>query len=156
MRASCVRGRRSIAKTTRTPRTMASPIAVVAITFPRSDLPSLMINSQDSHISHIVKVPAQPIASMTTKGMGSSSSIPRALKIARAASANARPTSAQTIQDGKYEPRIRSEEHTSELQSPQNLVCRPLLEKKLKYTDTSWLDCWKSRGHATTLTHTDQ
>src|SRR5256885_4014273 len=26
--------------------------------------------------------------------------------------------------------RIRSEEHTSELQSPCNLVCRPLLEKK--------------------------
>src|SRR2546426_8152308 len=27
-------------------------------------------------------------------------------------------------------PRIRSEEHTSELQSPCNLVCRLLLEKK--------------------------
>src|SRR5256885_9569113 len=31
--------------------------------------------------------------------------------------------------------RIRSEEHTSELQSPCNLVCRLLLEKK-KYTQT--------------------
>jgi hypothetical protein len=31
------------------------------------------------------------------------------LKIARAASARARPTSAQTIQDGKYEPRILRE-----------------------------------------------
>src|SRR5256885_9354656 len=28
---------------------------------------------------------------------------------------------------------IRSEEHTSELQSPCNLVCRLLLEKKKKY-----------------------
>src|SRR5205807_3267980 len=28
------------------------------------------------------------------------------------------------------EPQIRSEEHTSELQSPCNLVCRLLLEKK--------------------------
>src|SRR6202522_4764578 len=28
---------------------------------------------------------------------------------------------------------FRSEEHTSELQSPQNLVCRLLLEKKLRY-----------------------
>src|SRR5712672_3093841 len=46
---------------------------------------------------------------MTTKGTGSSSSIPKALKIARAASANARPTSAQTIQDGKYDPRILRE-----------------------------------------------
>src|SRR5690606_41112873 len=29
---------------------------------------------------------------------------------------------------------IRSEEHTSELQSRENLVCRLLLEKKKKYT----------------------
>src|SRR5258708_17719066 len=29
--------------------------------------------------------------------------------------------------------RIRSEEHTSELQSPDHLVCRLLLEKKKKY-----------------------
>src|SRR2546426_7269316 len=29
----------------------------------------------------------------------------------------------------------RSEEHTSELQSPCNLVCRLLLEKKKKYCD---------------------
>src|SRR5437762_9114132 len=28
---------------------------------------------------------------------------------------------------------LRSEEHTSELQSPMNLVCRLLLEKKKKY-----------------------
>src|SRR2546426_12235204 len=31
-------------------------------------------------------------------------------------------------------PRPRSEEHTSELQSPCNLVCRLLLEKKKKKT----------------------
>src|SRR2546430_13258119 len=31
-------------------------------------------------------------------------------------------------------PRIRSEEHTSELQSQSNLVCRLLLEKKTKRT----------------------
>src|SRR6266853_6257673 len=30
-------------------------------------------------------------------------------------------------------PPARSEEHTSELQSPSNLVCRLLLEKKKKY-----------------------
>src|SRR5256885_9226394 len=35
------------------------------------------------------------------------------------------------------EPKWRSEEHTSELQSPCNLVCRLLLEKKKKYPDTS-------------------
>src|SRR5256885_10993625 len=32
--------------------------------------------------------------------------------------------------------RYRSEEHTSELQSPCNLVCRLLLEKKKKYEYT--------------------
>src|SRR5256885_4140955 len=31
---------------------------------------------------------------------------------------------------------MRSEEHTSELQSPCNLVCRLLLEKKQAYTNT--------------------
>src|SRR3989454_9352836 len=32
----------------------------------------------------------------------------------------------------RYDSSIRSEEHTSELQSPCNLVCRLLLEKKKK------------------------
>src|SRR2546426_7025203 len=32
---------------------------------------------------------------------------------------------------------VRSEEHTSELQSPCNLVCRLLLEKKKKRSQTS-------------------
>src|SRR5256885_10110856 len=31
----------------------------------------------------------------------------------------------------------RSEEHTSELQSPCNIVCRLLLEKKINKTDTT-------------------
>src|SRR5258708_27432801 len=33
-------------------------------------------------------------------------------------------------QDGEVELGLRSEEHTSELQSPDHLVCRLLLEKK--------------------------
>src|SRR2546426_1572004 len=33
---------------------------------------------------------------------------------------------------------FRSEEHTSELQSPCNLVCRLLLEKKKKKISTVW------------------
>src|SRR5256885_12605056 len=33
---------------------------------------------------------------------------------------------------------LRSEEHTSELQSPCNLVCRLLLEKKKKYDATCY------------------
>src|SRR5258706_3248532 len=38
---------------------------------------------------------------------------------------------------GFYKIRLRSEEHTSELQSLTNLVCRLLLEKKIKYI----IDC---------------
>src|SRR5438552_14590871 len=34
---------------------------------------------------------------------------------------------------------LRSEEHTSELQSPDHLVCRLLLEKKKKYKKTTKL-----------------
>src|SRR5690242_21015326 len=43
--------------------------------------------------------------------------------------------------------RSRSEEHTSELQSHVNLVCRLLLEKKKKYTyvDFSVKDRWTGR-----------
>src|SRR5437763_8421272 len=36
------------------------------------------------------------------------------------------------------EVRERSEEHTSELQSPMYLVCRLLLEKKTLYSDPTW------------------
>src|SRR5256885_9620429 len=35
------------------------------------------------------------------------------------------------------DPQMRSEEHTSELQSPCNLVCRLLLEKKKRITEFS-------------------
>src|SRR2546430_6684177 len=38
---------------------------------------------------------------------------------------------------GGRQVRVRSEEHTSELQSQSNLVCRLLLEKKKKKTPTS-------------------
>src|SRR2546426_2741734 len=37
------------------------------------------------------------------------------------------------LQDSRPESFQRSEEHTSELQSPCNLVCRLLLEKKKKH-----------------------
>src|SRR2546430_13630639 len=39
--------------------------------------------------------------------------------------------------DGTHAHRPRSEEHTSELQSQSNLVCRLLLEKKKKETQTT-------------------
>src|SRR5256885_3144943 len=40
----------------------------------------------------------------------------------------------------------RSEEHTSELQSPCNLVCRLLLEKKKKLKHASRIGCSQSPG----------
>src|SRR2546430_12181103 len=41
-------------------------------------------------------------------------------------------------------PVVRSEEHTSELQSQSNLVCRLLLEKKKKHITTyNQNDCYK-------------
>src|SRR2546426_5564036 len=44
---------------------------------------------------------------------------------------------------------LRSEEHTSELQSPCNLVCRLLLEKKKKTIYK--IKCLKKRKHCTSL-----
>src|SRR5690606_18810683 len=47
--------------------------------------------------------------------------------------------------------RPRSEEHTSELQSRENLVCRLLLEKKKKYydkTSVSYTDSSLSHSHS--------
>src|SRR5258708_16190473 len=41
---------------------------------------------------------------------------------------------------------LRSEEHTSELQSPDHLVCRLLLEKKKKVTHDAIVNCRTSRG----------
>src|SRR5690606_40594366 len=44
-----------------------------------------------------------------------------------------RPAAGQTALQTTMRPsQARSEEHTSELQSRENLVCRPLLEKKSK------------------------
>src|SRR5256885_12244033 len=47
-------------------------------------------------------------------------------------------------------PGFRSEEHTSELQSPCNLVCRLLLEKKKKYTSRRIPD---RQSHHASATH---
>src|SRR5258708_24408129 len=45
---------------------------------------------------------------------------------------------------------VRSEEHTSELQSPDHLVCRLLLEKKNNSKETS------QNSHKTTITNSTQ
>src|SRR2546426_2805708 len=50
--------------------------------------------------------------------------------------------------EGKDQHQQRSEEHTSELQSPCNLVCRLLLEKK-KNNSNAWLNA-STRHHPLT------
>src|SRR5205807_8168845 len=45
------------------------------------------------------------------------------------------------LQEGVMKTRMRSEEHTSELQSPCNLVCRLLLEKKKTHSKTTYRAC---------------
>src|SRR2546430_9037574 len=51
---------------------------------------------------------------------------------------------AAAVRPGNGSGETRSEEHTSELQSQSNLVCRLLLEKKKKSNDTSTAACTKS------------
>src|SRR3989442_2660781 len=50
---------------------------------------------------------------------------------------------------------IRSEEHTSELQSRPHLVCRLLLEKKKKHAVKSTRACISRQNLVTRLKHTD-
>src|SRR5256885_11117134 len=49
--------------------------------------------------------------------------------------------------------RLRSEEHTSELQSPCNLVCRLLLEKKKKTNDLAPKQPARRSEHAIQRAH---
>src|SRR2546430_5693418 len=48
---------------------------------------------------------------------------------------------------------LRSEEHTSELQSQSNLVCRLLLEKKTNIDATPLLRCKDNRGSSPLPSH---
>src|SRR5256885_7059327 len=63
----------------------------------------------------------------------SPSARPRGTVIEAQVEAGRGPTATVIVQMGTL--KIRSEEHTSELQSPCNLVCRLLLEKKKNKTD---------------------
>src|SRR5688500_20108941 len=66
---------------------------------------------------------SEPGVPLARRGGGLGAGRPRLLRGPRAHRA------ARQVSD---RPRPRSEEHTSELQSPCNLVCRLLLEKKKK------------------------
>src|SRR5256885_3499799 len=56
----------------------------------------------------------------------------------------------QAEADARDQQELRSEEHTSELQSPCNLVCRLLLEKKKKQLTTPILSYAPSHYHIAT------
>src|SRR2546426_5038778 len=63
----------------------------------------------------------------------------------RGRSTLARTTGARPTAPPRPHPRSRSEEHTSELQSPCNLVCRLLLEKKKKKEEQHYTSSQKER-----------
>src|SRR5688500_19950791 len=72
-------------------------------------------NTSTNHLYTLSLHDALPISTTNTKSVFSTTPI-----------APARPVKPKAI----ARPQTRSEEHTSELQSPCNLVCRLLLEKK--------------------------
>src|SRR2546426_8196221 len=74
--------------------------------------------------------------STTPRGPGSTSAIPTATRAT---------TSTPTSAAGAPAASSRSEEHTSELQSPCNLVCRLLLEKKKNDCNLERDDCSADR-----------
>src|SRR2546426_12378945 len=73
--------------------------------------------------------PGTPVASVTVTPAAASVAMTHTLQLA--ATLRAADSSELT---GRPVSSLRSEEHTSELQSPCNLVCRLLLEKKKKKT----------------------
>src|SRR5438552_6386150 len=48
----------------------------------------------------------------------------------------------------------RSEEHTSELQSPDHLVCRLLLEKKKEDVGVAWIELFRDPERMTKMSET--
>src|SRR5690242_20952802 len=80
---------------------------------------------------------ALPISPSRPSRLGTStrwagSSTPRTPRCATTTRCRARSSTSRRPRPGRTEPWARSEEHTSELQSHVNLVCRLLLEKKKK------------------------
>src|SRR2546421_6855080 len=56
-------------------------------------------------------------------------------------------TVGRTLQETSAAKRRRSEEHTSELQSRSDLVCRLLLEKKKKTEEQKLMPNYECQGH---------
>src|SRR3712207_7797212 len=78
--------------------------------------------------------------SEATKGGRGISGTPRVYLHARADREEVWRAARERLEEGGFEVEPRSEEHTSELQSRQYLVCRLLLEKKKKTTYNTHID----------------
>src|SRR5258708_12455276 len=76
------------------------------------------------------------LAAYRELGINQNPEIQAAMEVAGKARQGVRIAKADYIPDSDALPRFRSEEHTSELQSPDHLVSRLLLEKKNKLTPT--------------------
>src|SRR3712207_8671395 len=83
--------------------------------------------------SRAVRGRAMPSCSAETDWNPSSVPLYRAAACASARQQSTAADSALRIKIGRFMTFLRSEEHTSELQSRQYIVCRLLLEKKRQY-----------------------
>src|SRR5690606_42132267 len=106
---------------------------------PRSDIPvsSFLIDSLPTQLYTLSLHDALPISCGRVRGSAPSwpSAAPgwswRSARAAHPDASETRPPACPTAPAGfPTHPDARSEEHTSELQSRENLVCRLLLEKK--------------------------
>src|SRR5690348_18108288 len=77
---------------------------------------------------------ALPISRMARAGASGRSSTPSSRRSSRPVRTAAATSALPSPQASSSGCSGRSEEHTSELQSPVHLVCRLLLEKKKKFT----------------------
>src|SRR2546426_3574274 len=93
-----------------------------------------------------VQVPRARARRQSREGGADREGNPRHRQARRAAhdAERARRSSPPVARLGRRGPRVRSEEHTSELQSPCNLVCRLLLEKKKKTIQIIIMDMTRS------------
>src|SRR5260221_7283163 len=72
-------------------------------------------------------------------------------EVDRAAVQPRRSSRLQAPATGRPHDRLRSEEHTSELQSHSDLVCRLLLEKKKKQTNIHDATLWRHEQRRTPI-----
>src|SRR5256885_856042 len=79
-----------------------------------------------------------------------------AVRAAMISSVRARGSSAHDMEQSRWILRKRSEEHTSELQSPCNLVCRLLLEKKIKAAELFAFTLRVRAGNTDVLTDAEE